>query len=197
MTYWPWWLGGAALASIAVAHWLVLHRLLAVSGRYTALVERLRRPREEVVPELSRAEMLEALRAATADAFGDEAVDTAPQPGPAPELPARPGTWHHVAFVLGLVAGGAVVALLTGGMSFSGSLGGEGFSKLAGATAVPVPLILVFGGMLVGFGTRMAGGCTSGHGLCGVARFQPGSLAATAAFFGAGIAASLIMEVTW
>jgi uncharacterized membrane protein YedE/YeeE len=40
----------------------------------------------------------------------------------------------------------------------------------------------------------MAGGCTSGHGLCGVSRFQPGSLLTTAAFFGAAVALSFALE---
>ncbi len=47
---------------------------------------------------------------------------------------------------------------------------------------------LVAGGLLVGLGTRIANGCTSGHGVCGVARLSPRSLAATATFVGIGIA---------
>lgn len=47
---------------------------------------------------------------------------------------------------------------------------------------------LVAGGLLVGFGTRIANGCTSGHGVCGVARLSPRSLAATAAFMAIGVA---------
>ena len=45
---------------------------------------------------------------------------------------------------------------------------------------------LIAGGMLVGFGTRLANGCTSGHGVCGLARLSPRSLVATATFMGAG-----------
>ena len=45
---------------------------------------------------------------------------------------------------------------------------------------------LVVAGVLVGLGTRYAGGCTSGHGVCGLSRLSPRSLAATAAFMGAG-----------
>jgi uncharacterized membrane protein YedE/YeeE len=43
-------------------------------------------------------------------------------------------------------------------------------------------------GLLVGFGTRMAGGCTSGHGVCGLSRLSRRSLAAVAAFMAAGFA---------
>lgn len=45
---------------------------------------------------------------------------------------------------------------------------------------------LVIAGVLVGVGTRYAGGCTSGHGVCGLSRLSPRSLAATLAFMGAG-----------
>ena len=54
--------------------------------------------------------------------------------------------------------------------------------------------VLLLGGVLIGWGTRMSGGCTSGHGLCGVSRAQPGSLVATCAFFGTGIVVSLLLE---
>ena len=46
---------------------------------------------------------------------------------------------------------------------------------------------LVAGGLLVGFGTRLGSGCTSGHGVCGIARFSPRSIVATATFMGFGI----------
>jgi len=42
--------------------------------------------------------------------------------------------------------------------------------------------VLLLGGLLVGFGTRLGAGCTSGHGVCGLARLSPRSLAATATF---------------
>ena len=51
------------------------------------------------------------------------------------------------------------------------------------AVVAPLPAV-VAGGLLVGFGTRLGSGCTSGHGLCGVARLSRRSVAATATFFG-------------
>jgi uncharacterized membrane protein YedE/YeeE len=48
------------------------------------------------------------------------------------------------------------------------------------------PAAIVAGGLLVGFGTRMANGCTSGHGVCGVSRLSKRSLVATAVFMSAG-----------
>lgn len=54
-----------------------------------------------------------------------------------------------------------------------------------------VPLLLI-AGLLVGFGTRLANGCTSGHAVCGVARLSPRSIAATVTFLVAGMAAVFI-----
>ena len=51
------------------------------------------------------------------------------------------------------------------------------------AVVAPLPAVLA-GGLLVGFGTRLGSGCTSGHGLCGMARLSRRSVAATATFFG-------------
>ncbi|HXQ50738.1 MAG TPA: YeeE/YedE family protein [Stellaceae bacterium] len=50
------------------------------------------------------------------------------------------------------------------------------------------PAVIALGGLLVGFGTRLGGGCTSGHGVCGVARLSPRSLAATLLFMASGFA---------
>lgn len=48
--------------------------------------------------------------------------------------------------------------------------------------------VLVLAGLLVGFGTRVGSGCTSGHGVCGIARLSTRSIIATAIFMGTGIA---------
>ncbi|HYD67207.1 YeeE/YedE family protein [Azospirillum sp.] len=48
--------------------------------------------------------------------------------------------------------------------------------------------LLVAGGLLVGFGTRLGSGCTSGHGVCGLARLSPRSLAATGVFMATAVA---------
>lgn len=47
---------------------------------------------------------------------------------------------------------------------------------------------LVVGGLLVGFGTRLGGGCTSGHGVCGISRWSPRSIAATLLFMASAAA---------
>jgi uncharacterized membrane protein YedE/YeeE len=48
--------------------------------------------------------------------------------------------------------------------------------------------VLISAGLLVGFGTRLGNGCTSGHGVCGMARLSPRSIAATATFMALGFA---------
>ena len=53
---------------------------------------------------------------------------------------------------------------------------------------------LLAAGLLVGIGTRYAGGCTSGHGVCGLARLSPRSLVATVAFIAAGIATVYVVR---
>jgi len=61
------------------------------------------------------------------------------------------------------------------------------------ATFVAWPVLLV-AGLLVGFGTRMGSGCTSGHGVCGVSRLSQRSIVATATFMAAGIATVFILS---
>ena len=55
-------------------------------------------------------------------------------------------------------------------------------------------LVLVVAGLLVGVGTRYGGGCTSGHGVCGVSRASPRSVAATLAFMAAGFATVYVVR---
>ncbi len=82
-------------------------------------------------------------------------------------LRAGDAIWR-AAFVPGLVLG-ALAYVLT--------------ADVPVAVVAPLPAVLA-GGLLVGFGTRLGSGCTSGHGLCGMARLSRRSVAATATFFG-------------
>jgi uncharacterized membrane protein YedE/YeeE len=54
--------------------------------------------------------------------------------------------------------------------------------------------VTVVGGLIVGFGTRLGGGCTSGHGVCGLARLSPRSLAATAIFMATGMVTVFVIR---
>jgi len=68
-----------------------------------------------------------------------------------------------------------------------GLVAGVGIYRFAGGPLEDIQItsslpLLIVGGLLVGFGTRMGAGCTSGHGVCGLARFSPRSLVATLTF---------------
>jgi uncharacterized protein len=60
------------------------------------------------------------------------------------------------------------------------------FGRPVAARIEAGPILLVAGGLLVGWGTGHGSGCTSGHGVCGLSRLSPRSLVATLAFMGAG-----------
>jgi hypothetical protein len=85
----------------------------------------------------------------------------------------------RLAFVAGLIAAPTVYAL--SGTSLSSTIDGS----------YPV---LIAAGLLVGVGTRYAGGCTSGHGVCGLSRLSPRSLVATCAFMAAGFATVYVVR---
>jgi uncharacterized protein len=81
----------------------------------------------------------------------------------------------RLAFIAGLIAAPLLAALL--------------FGSPLPHPAMPASLaVIAIGGLLVGFGSRMGGGCTSGHGVCGVARLSARSIAATAVFMVVAIA---------
>jgi uncharacterized membrane protein YedE/YeeE len=79
--------------------------------------------------------------------------------------------WRAI-FILGLICGAVVYAWLRGPLPLQQQAGNA---------------VLVLAGLLVGFGTRLGSGCTSGHGVCGLARRSPRSLAATATFIACAV----------
>ena len=106
-------------------------------------------------------------------------------------MPASDGWVAHAVFIGSIALGGLVAALAAG--RFGVSTYDATFAELVGTGVVGLAALLG-GGLLVGFGTQMAGGCTSGHGLVGCSRAQSGSLLATAAFFGTGVIVSFVLE---
>jgi len=201
--YWPWWLGATFFGAFVVGIWLLERRLLGVSGSYAAAIE-LTRQEDEAARRLDAADpqaIDDALLRATLEAFGPEAVaefekemaaapsDTAPVAAPRKLLPRS----VHITFLVMLVVGGAISALARGTWQLRFDLGVVHEALTGGG--VTSLLVLGFGGVLVGLGTRMAGGCTSGHGLSGCSRLVPTSLVSTATFFGTAIATSFLLEV--
>lgn len=95
-------------------------------------------------------------------------------------------------FLFGLVAGAALFALLAGGPDFHGY--GWLTDTFTGSARWVVAPILLVSGLLIGFGAKTAGGCTSGNGLSGVSITSVASLAATAAFFATAIAVTFVIK---
>ncbi len=63
-------------------------------------------------------------------------------------------------------------------------------------TAQALPLTVILAGVLVGFGTRLGGGCTSGHGVCGLGLGSKSALVATVAFMAAGMLVVFLLRHT-
>lgn len=97
------------------------------------------------------------------------------------QRPKGDSAWR-LAFLAGLVSGPLVVMAVGGGLGNVANVP----SAVIGEPAGGVPLMLL-AGLLVGLGTGLGSGCTSGHGVCGLARLAPRSMAATAMFLVAAI----------
>jgi len=93
------------------------------------------------------------------------------------------GGWNNqsawrASFLLGLLAGGATLV----------SAWPESIVAPAGRALIAIAVA----GALVGYGTRLGSGCTSGHAVCGLTRFSPRSLVATLVFMGTGVVTATI-----
>lgn len=86
----------------------------------------------------------------------------------------------RLTFLLGLVGGGFVLRAL--------------WPQTLGAPIVPGAAWVVAAGLLVGFGTRLSNGCTSGHGVCGVSRGSARSIMATITFMATGAATVFLVR---
>ncbi|MEU9576961.1 YeeE/YedE family protein [Streptomyces chilikensis] len=210
-TYWPWWAGAVGLALVTIYHALATDRSFGVSSAWDRVVHwrrerRLERMDEEFADDRALAE---ALAAATAEHFG-------PGPSPVRQLPyGQPGTlqvdveppagdrpaatsgrpaplFTQAALLISVFVGGLIAAVTSGRFELRLDMG-PGFRSLVTADPVMMTVLLFAGGVLVGFGTRLAGGCSSGHGLNGCGRLRPVSLLATAVFFGTAVAVSFIL----
>lgn len=85
----------------------------------------------------------------------------------------------RLAFVAGLIAAPLAAALIDRPVAMP---------QMPGSM-----IVIAIAGLLVGFGTRLGNGCTSGHGICGIARLSPRSIAATLVFM---IAAMIVVALT-
>ncbi len=90
-------------------------------------------------------------------------------------------SWTNSAFVIGLMAGPLIYVAL--------------FSRWPSVTITASMPMIVMAGLLVGFGTRMGSGCTSGHGVMGLARRSPRSMVAVAVFLSTGALTVTLVRV--
>jgi uncharacterized membrane protein YedE/YeeE len=95
--------------------------------------------------------------------------------------PARTIVWRIV-FLVSLVAAALVAALLLPGLGNAPQL-----VQVPAGSGLDTAVWLAIAGLLTGLGTRIGNGCTSGHGICGLARFSKRSLVAVAVFFSVAI----------
>ncbi|AJC60482.1 YeeE/YedE thiosulfate transporter family protein [Streptomyces sp. 769] len=212
-TYWPWWAGAVGLALVTINHTLITDRSLGVSAAWDRVLHwrrerRLERMDEEFTDDQALAE---ALAAATAEHFGTgtgaSAVAQEPygksQPLEADAEPAaseRPSATSlrpaplvtQAALLMSIFLGGFIAAVTSGRFHLRHDMG-PGFRHLVTADPTTMIAVLFVGGVLVGFGTRLAGGCSSGHGLSGCGRRRPVSIVATAVFFGTAVAVSFLL----
>jgi uncharacterized membrane protein YedE/YeeE len=96
----------------------------------------------------------------------------------------------HGWLLVGLIFGGVVLGLFGPGI--------DGYGWLTDTFSAPVVvLVLALSGVLIGYGAKLAGGCTSGNGLSGTSMLSPAALAATGTFFATAIAVSLLTKAVF
>ena len=210
MEYWTWWEGALALGFFAIFFSLFTGKSLGVSGSWLSIA---RRKDDAIIKESAKVlegdqdQVKDDLMAMTMAEFGGDDLEDAPQRRegeadglvavePQPKLKQDFTPWTvHVVFLAFMFVGSYIASItITGEFSISMELSAmhaKIFENQGEAW-----LALLFGGMMVGFGTQMAGGCTSGHGLSGCAQLVPASLLSTMVFFGSATALTFLMNMT-
>lgn len=160
---WPWYIGGPAIGLVALFVLIIERKLLGVSVTFEQACE-LAIPKGKLRLNLLK------------------------------------NSWQ-IWFVIGMMLGGTILVitdLTTESLTISDAtkmtLLSQGLTDFSGYVpaelytfSVPQMVILGVGGLLIGFGTRYAGGCTAGHSIMGVSQLAPSSLIATIGFFVGGL----------
>ena len=209
MEYWSWWEGALALGIFSIFFSLLTGKSLGVSGSWLSIARR----KDDAILKTS-AKVLEGdqeqvkddLLAMTMAEFGDDALSDSPQRRageadgpvvvePQPKLKQDFTPWTvHVVFLATMFLGSYIASMTTTG-EFSISIELSAIHAKIFENQGEAWLALLFGGMMVGFGTQMAGGCTSGHGISGCAQLIPASLLSTVVFFGSATALTFLMNM--
>lgn len=98
----------------------------------------------------------------------------------------EPNNWR-LWFIIGLPLGGLLAALTSPGEVVASFSVGQMYDSVLPQALWAKGLVLMFGGVLIGYGSRMANGCTSGHAIAGISLLNPPSVLAAAGFFVGGV----------
>ena len=110
--------------------------------------------------------------------------------------PAQQTVVWRALFLVAMVLGALATSYLIPGVDVGGPGGKVATLVSAPAwTAIPTPVWLAAAGLLTGIGTRIGNGCTSGHGVCGLARLSLRSLVAVVIFFGVAIVTVAVTRI--
>jgi hypothetical protein len=203
--YWPWWAGAIGLALVTISYTLATDRSFGVSGAWDRVLhwrkerDQQRQRAQDDIDQRSLVDALAAMSPASHGSVVAEPTPVSPTPKhkrpetPPAQQPPRPAPLAtQAALLVSILLGGFVAAITTGRFELRLDMG-PGFSELVTNNSMTMIGALFLGGLLVGFGTRLAGGCSSGHGLHGCGRLYPASLVATAVFFGTAVIVSFLL----
>jgi uncharacterized membrane protein YedE/YeeE len=168
---WPWWASGPAIGLYVLGLLYWQRRPLGASASYTDLVETAQGHNNPDEIDFS----------------GEQERNLAALPLDPRDPAPRWRLWLIAGVALGGLAG-----WLAGGEA-TGGAGLPGMHEALGLGLAPTLGLLFAAGIFIGFGTRMSGGCTSGHAITGISALQLPSLLATCVFFATGMAASFLM----
>jgi len=197
-TYLTWWQGGLLLAAITISFQLLLRKGLGISTSWTSLTfwreTRKRYDAQKTFDENSENVRNDFTRM-TLEQFGEHALLPTSQSEKPPIKTVYVAPWGvHFAFLLSIIVGALLVSLYDGSFSIKFELS-EFHSKLSGQGWALLNTLFI-GGLLVGFGTQMAGGCTSGHGLSGCANFAwPSLVSILTVLLSASLLAILVQSI--
>jgi uncharacterized membrane protein YedE/YeeE len=174
-SFWPWYVAGPLIGLYVPVLYILLNRHFGISSSFRDICAATVRPKAQYF-QYNWREHRWRIVFVLGIALGGFLTH------PTLELPSRTEISHHTLSVLSTL----------GVKDFSSLIPGDLFSWASLAT-VRGFLFVVVGGFFVGFGTRYAEGCTSGHSINGIATFQRASVVATICFFIGGLFSTFIL----
>ena len=197
---WPWWFGGPLMGLFVLLYAYVYNRTVGMSSTLENVYRDPLGPRNletqsaqsaalEAVREMGLSpEELAEMGISQEEIDQLSSADVAGETAKSKDVELQP----LIFFVAVLV--GALLASQISGAEYKFWLG-EDFASVFDLSTESTIFMLFMGGILGGFGARMAGGCPSGHGLAGLSLFSPGSLVALTAYFVTGVSISFLVEM--